>query len=875
MRRKFFAPEVVQTSAMDCGPASLKSLLEGFGVNVSYGRLREACQTDVDGTSIDTLEDVAGQLGLDAEQVMVPADHLLLDEAAALPALAVVRLPSGMTHFVVIWRRHGSLVQVMDPGSGRRWMTGERILADLYRHTTAVPLVDWRNWAESEDFLAPLRRRMAQLGVGGGHGKKLIAEALAAPGWEKVGLLDAAVRMTAAVVRAGGLHRGGEATHLIVETIAGPPDAVPEHYWSVRAEPTAPDAVSMRGAVFVRVAGVRAAAAGPAPERAPLSRELAAALAEAKSSPAKDLLRLLAQEGLLAPLALCAALAIVTAGLVVEALLMRGLFDIGQSLVLGGQRLAVMGVLIAFSVALLALELGVSGGVLGAGRRLESRLRIAFLDKIPRLPDNYFRSRLTSDMASRSHAVHALRALPGMAGRLVRAVFELALTVGGIIWLDPGSAPIAITAAGLAIAVPLLLQRPLSELDLRARTHAGGLSRFYLDGLLGLSAVKAHGAERAVRREHESLLVEWAHASMEVLRTALVVDALVSLCGFGMAAWLVFSRLGHGDPAGVLLLGYWALNLPVLGEEVALLGRMYPLQRNVTLRLVEPLSAPEDPHEATAPGDAPPPVKTGGAEVRLAGVTVVAGGHAILEGIDLTIPAGSQVAVVGPSGAGKSSLVGILLGWHRPAAGEVLVDGAPLDGAALEALRRQTAWVDPAVHLWNRSFVDNLSYGAGPEALPVARALAEADLHGVLDKLPDGLQSRLGEGGALVSGGEGQRVRFGRAVLRPAVRLVILDEAFRGLDREKRRTLLDRCRHTWPGATLICITHDVGETTGFPRVLVIEGGRVVEDGEPAELLANPASRYGTLARADVALRAGLWGKAWRRIRMEKGKVVEK
>ena len=120
-RQRFFAPEVIQSSGMDCGPASLKALLEGFGIRASYGRLREACQTDVDGTSIDKLEEAGVQLGLDAAQVMLPADHLFLDEAEALPALLVVRLPNGTTHFVVAWRRHGSWVQVMDPGVGRRW----------------------------------------------------------------------------------------------------------------------------------------------------------------------------------------------------------------------------------------------------------------------------------------------------------------------------------------------------------------------------------------------------------------------------------------------------------------------------------------------------------------------------------------------------------------------------------------------------------------------------------------------------------------------------------------------------------------------------------------------------------------------------------
>jgi len=88
-RRRLFIPEVIQTSAMDCGPASLKALLEGFGRPASYGRLREACHTDVDGTSIDTLEEIANRLGLDASQVMVPMDHLLLPEAGVLPCIVV------------------------------------------------------------------------------------------------------------------------------------------------------------------------------------------------------------------------------------------------------------------------------------------------------------------------------------------------------------------------------------------------------------------------------------------------------------------------------------------------------------------------------------------------------------------------------------------------------------------------------------------------------------------------------------------------------------------------------------------------------------------------------------------------------------------
>jgi ABC-type transport system involved in cytochrome bd biosynthesis fused ATPase/permease subunit len=118
-------------------------------------------------------------------------------------------------------------------------------------------------------------------------------------------------------------------------------------------------------------------------------------------------------------------------------------------------------------------------------------------------------------------------------------------------------------------------------------------------------------------------------------------------------------------------------------------------------------------------------------------------------------------------------------------------------------------------------------------------------------------------------------VRLGRGLLRPGVRLVILDEPFRGLDRERRRELLARARCWWQAATVLCITHDVGETQGFDRVLVVEGGQIVEDGAPAHLGARSGSRYRTLLEAERQVREGLWSSGvWRRLRLEGGRLVE-
>ena len=876
-RRRLLVPEVVQTSAMDCGPASLKCLLEGFGIPVSYGRLREACQTDVDGTSIDTIEEAAVQLGLDAEQIMVPADHVLLPESQTLPAIIVVHLANGVTHFVVAWQRHGPLVQLMDPGTGRRWIATRRFFEEIYIHTQPVPAPDWRDWAGSDQFLGPLRRRLADLGASGRDADRQIERALGDSSWRGIAALDAAARMVKSLIRSGGLRKGRHAA-LVVEEFVARPESIPQDYWSVRRASDAPgaeDQLLMRGAVLVHVRG-RAEQSPAGEDTARLSPELTAALAEAPSTPGRDLFRMLKQDGVLAPGALVIALACATGGVLLEAVLFRGLFDLGRDLGLAGQRLAAVGALLIFIAALLLLEFPVAVSLLRWGRRLELRLRMAFLDKIPKLGDRYFHSRLTSDMAERCHSINRIRHLPELGGLLTRRVFELLLTAAGVIWLDPATLPLVSAAALTALVLPLITQPILSERDLRVRSHAGALARYYLDSLLGLVAIRVHGAERSLRREHEKLLVEWARAGFGLQRAAIWIQAAQLATGFGLAAWLLLDHLSRtGDIGGVLLLVYWALNIPVLGQAIAEVAWQYPGYRNTALRLMEPLGALEETAPIPQP-DASPAALAKGVALALEKVTVRAAGHLILDEIDLRIEPGSHVAIVGPSGAGKSSLVGLLLGWHRAAAGRVIVDGAPLDGQ-LDALRRQTAWVDPAVQIWNRSFLENICYGADADReREVGSVIESANLRHLLEQLPGGLQTRLGESGGLVSGGEGQRVRLGRAMLRPDVRLVILDEPFRGLDSEQRRELLVRARKLWNHATLLCIMHNLEETREFERVIVVERGKIAEDGSPKALAARPDSRYRALLDAEAALREGLWsGGSWRRLWLEHGELTER
>ena len=874
-RRRFLAPEVVQTSAMDCGPATLKCLLEGFGIPASYARLQEACQTDLDGTSINTIEHIAVTLGLDAEQIMLPTDHLLLRSARALPALLVVRRDN-MAHFLVLWRRHGPFVQVMDPAKGRRWLRVDALQDELYVHQQRVPVAAWRGWAGSADFLAALRERLDAIGIPDTTAKQLLRQATADPGWQPLALVDAATRLAAELVRGGGLRRGREAGR-VLETIVQRTDSdlyrhVPRHYWSVLPDPTrgGDDRLVLRGAVLLRIRDRRAdGAAAAVEEPRPVDPTLATAINQPPERPIAAVWRLVRQRGIAAPALLAAATLLVAAGSLVEVMLLRGVVEIGNILDLREHRIITTVFLVGFVAGLIVLELAIADGVLRIGRRIEAQLRAAFSDKLQRLGDRYFQSRLISDMAYRVHCLEELRALPDLGARLSRVAMQLIFTAFALAWLDPPSLWVALFAVTVAIAVPLATERMLAERELRQRNHTAALSRHYLDSLLGLVAGRTHSAERALRSRHESLLVEWGRASLHLLRGGIVVEGIQMLVGSVLAAWLVLSFVGRGSrPGSTLLLVYWTLTLPQLARELAGIIRLFPAYRNILMRLLEPLSAAEEP---SAPQTSPRREQAEGVAIAFESVGVVIRGHQVLSDVNLAIPRGQHVAVVGRSGAGKSTLVGLLLGWRTPTAGSIRVD----DEEGVTGLRRATAWVDPSVHLWNRSLFDNLRYGDQSTMISgIGSVIESAELGEILEKLPAGLQQPLGEGGRLTSGGEGQRVRFGRALVRRDVKLAILDEPFRGLDRSRRRELLVRAREIWRNQTLVCVTHDIEETLEFERVLVVDNGRLVEDGHPIEL-SRQETVYASLLAAEREVRTHLWsGERWRRWRMQDGAIVE-
>lgn len=877
-RPRLLCPEVVQTSQMDCGPAAVKALLEGFGLRTSYGRLREACQTDVDGTAIGALEELIGQLGLGIEQVMVPIDHVLLEERN-LPSIAVVLTGTGTTHYVVAWRIHGRWVQVMDPAAGRRFMRAETFERALYRHEHPVDAAAWRDWAASEDFTDALASRLEQLGA---DPRASIDRALADPSWRSLAALDATTRLLKVLATGGAIPRGSELDQLVwsfvesavaeLSTDATGPRAVPERYWTVWPDPsteheTGEPRLLLRGAVLLRVTA--RPDASYTPESGPVDASMLHAIREGDDSPWRLLLDLVRRRGRRLMTAMTLGMASSSILVALEALLLLGLIRAAGQLEGVGQLPAAIASVVVFVAGVAALQLAIASGAVFLGRQLELRVRTAFLRKIPRLGDRFFQSRLRSDMAERAHSVVSLRQLPAHVAELAGSASGLVATAVAVALFFPDVAGLAVLLALSSVAIPLAAQPALLDLAANLRAYAGGLSSYYLDALRGLTAIRAHRGESSLRREHQRVLDLWLRSALSFNSRVVWLDALQTVVGLSLTAAMLLQHTDrHGLGGGVLLLAYWALAVPELGAAFARDIQQLPDFRSIAARFAEPIQAPEE-SEPSAP---PPLLRAGGrgVTVGLEDVSVVASGHTLLHGIEARFGAGERIAVLGASGAGKSTLLALLLGWHRAATGRVLIDDAPLAAAVLESLRERTAWVDPAVTLWNRSLLFNVRYGDSRGSEPIDAIWRAADLRNVIAGLPSGLATALGEDGCRLAGGEGQRVRLARALARRHADLVVLDEPFRGLDRTRRRAALEQAFGWWRGATILCATHDLQVAGLFDRVAVLNEGELVELDTPGALSSRASSHLSRLLEAEDR-REQVWRSSrWRRLWMVDG-----
>ena len=211
--------------------------------------------------------------------------------------------------------------------------------------------------------------------------------------------------------------------------------------------------------------------------------------------------------------------------------------------------------------------------------------------------------------------------------------------------------------------------------------------------------------------------------------------------------------------------------------------------------------------------------------------------------IVLEIPKGSTVALVGPSGSGKSTMVDLLSRFYNTTEGDILLDGIPIQNYSIYDVRKSIGVVSQETFLFNDTVFNNIAFGvSSPSKEEVEKAAKIANAHDFIMQMPQGYQTVIGDRGDLLSGGQRQRLSIARAVLRNPD-IVILDEATSALDTENERLVQTAMNRVLEGRTAIVIAHRLSTIVNADKIVVLDGGRIVEQGTHKELFANATGLY--------------------------------
>lgn len=882
----FLAPEVLQISSMDCGVAALASFAQAYGCALSYERLRDACQTGVDGTSIDSLEDVSLALGIDVIQHILPQDLYLEAMEGRYPFIAIVRHDAGIPHFVVVWRRMGELLQVMNPSGGREWVLAETFLAGLYQHTHRMPTDAFLDWWPGSTFSETLEE--VGLRTVSGRARELIAGVRDVNGVAEASAVDTAFRLTRFAMKKG--IAGGQRDAMMETAYQGclrefsaRNVALPKMR-SIGPVPLEEDMVGVTGVIALappernqpRVSKVDTAEeALEAVMQKGVAAQVAAAATEedlGKMSLFSTIWGYLDTKHRLLAVALAVANVIFVPVVMIETFMSRAAVDAGRVFDSTSVRVQVSLLVVTFFLIVVGLERLTEWGGRRVGAYLEVKLRLAVVQAMPRVDEQFVRSRPTTDLAQRAHALTTGRQLPYLLFSIVRTVVELAAALVALALIEPLCLPIVFVGALALTGVSYLSIASLREVGTRFQAHAARMLLMFLDALRGIRPVRTHGFQGPIRRDYDRELAGWRRTSEADQQRRGIFGALDTLVGVLITSGCLYAHVArHPDVRGFVLLAFWAMRIPGNVAGLVNVFRSYPGAELALTRILEVTR-----YARTDLPKAQIPKRDRGVKLFFKNVRVLVAGRTLLDTFSLNIPSGQHVAIVGPSGAGKSSLLGLLLGLLKPAAGTVLANDTPLDEETYPSLRAMTAWVDPATQLWNRSLLENVEYATtGDTRRPLEDVLVAANLFPVVDNLAEGLGTKIGWDGNFLSGGEGQRVRIARALLRSETKLAVLDEPFRGLDQVTRRKMLNEARKLWLNATLLFVSHDIGHALDFDRVLVVEDGQIVEDGHPLALRQEPESRFKLLLDAEERAKTSIWrSQEWRRLRIQDGVIRE-
>ncbi|UNK43696.1 lipid A export permease/ATP-binding protein MsbA [Luteimonas sp. S4-F44] len=402
-----------------------------------------------------------------------------------------------------------------------------------------------------------------------------------------------------------------------------------------------------------------------------------------------------------------------------------------------------------------------------------------------------------------------------------------------------------VTLTILAIAPPLSwimgkVARRYRRVSHSIQDSAAMLMQTADQSLSNQQEVKIYGAQAAENARYAEVAERHMRLNLKVEATRAISSGVVQLMGsIGLALLLLIA--GYEASQGRLTAGgFVALMIAMMAIIPALkqlTNVQNMLQRGVASaeRLFEILDAPDE-HD---PGVRPLARARGEIEFRHVGARYPGQAEPALEDVSFVARPGTVTAIVGRSGSGKSTLIKLLPRFYEHETGEILLDGHPLEEYRLADVRRQIALVGQQVMLFDDTVAANVAYGemAGAPIAALEGAIRGANAMEFVDKLPDRLQSGIGNRGGRLSGGQRQRLAIARAMLKDAP-ILILDEATAALDAESERLVQDALEHLMPDRTTLVIAHRLATIEHADQVLVLDHGRLVEHGTHRELLAR-------------------------------------
>ena len=421
-----------------------------------------------------------------------------------------------------------------------------------------------------------------------------------------------------------------------------------------------------------------------------------------------------------------------------------------------------------------------------------------------------------------------------------------------ILFIGSVAPPMAAALAACAFALGALvfwLARRGTDRHREYATHAASVDGELVDIIGNFAVVRAFGATfREQARIGATMGAEMAsrRRSLYYLEHLRLVHAvLTALLTAGTVAWgILLWQRGQASVGDLVLTT--ALAFTILHGTRDLAVALVDLTQHVA-RLEEAIGALLVAHDLPDKEGAEA-IQPGQGEVRFEGVGFAYPGRApVLTGFDLAIRPGQRVGLVGYSGAGKSTVLSLLQRFHDVSGGRVTIDGADIRDVTQESLRGTMAIVPQDISLFHRTVLENIRY-AKPDATE-AEVLAAADMarcREFIEALPDGFATMVGDRGVKLSGGQRQRLAIARALLKDAP-ILLLDEATSALDTESEQAIQQALDRLMSGRTTIAIAHRLSTLRNFDRIVVMDRGRIVDDGSPAEL-ANRAEPYRDLLR---------------------------